>query len=183
MAQFGLLTGIVYSEAKVGLADVTVTVGSKSTTTDQYGNFILSGLTPAANALANFAKAGYIGNQKTVKIETGKTTFVHNAMLTTGISMNFSSDTETVVQENWMSEVAIPANAFKKPDGSAFTGVVRAEVRYFDPTQQASLDAFPGDFAGVQTNGDEVMFESYGFISASFYDANDPATNLQLAAG
>lgn len=181
--QFGILTGIVYSDAKVGLADATVSVGNKSTTTDQYGNFILSGLSPAANALVNFAKVGYIGNQKTAKIEAGKTTFVHNAMLTAGISTNFSSDTETVIQENWMSEVAIPANAFKKPDGSAFTGVVRAEVRYFDPTQESSLDAFPGTFMGTQTNGTEVMFESYGFISANFYDANDPATNLQLAEG
>jgi hypothetical protein len=35
----------------------------------------------------------------------------------------------------------------------------------------------------VQINGSTTMFESYGFINASFYDADNPAVKLQVASG
>jgi hypothetical protein len=69
-----------------------------------------------------------------------------------------------VIQENWLSEVAIPGNAFKKTEGSAsleWCGL----SGYFFPTQDPPW-LHSWHFYGNSDTGTEVLLNPIGFFSA-----------------
>lgn len=175
---FGVVAGTVYSPGRAVLPGVIVSIGDQSTVTGQNGDFILSGIAPGPTVQVDFEMTGKISTQKIVSVEKDRTSRISatlfGARVATYDGMSSISIDETISLE-------IPQQAFVTPDGSPFQGTVRSEIRYFDPTQPECLDAFPGGFSGVQTDGNITMFESYGFFSASFFDAVDTEIELQLA--
>jgi len=177
----GVVSGTVFSPGRSVLPGVTVSIGNITTLTDATGRFILPGITPGNSIIVNFSKDGYISNQKVVSVAKNQTTYTSSTLFTPVIS-TFSASTGSTISQGG-TDVIIPDNAFVQPGGGAFSGTVQAKMRSFDPTDPQNLDAFPGSFSGIQTDGTEIMFESYGFIYASFADAANPATNLQLASG
>lgn len=178
---FGIITGTVYSPAKGALPDVTVSVGDKSTISDFQGKFTLSGIAPGASVIVSFSRADFIGNHKVVKVEKARTTYISSTLFTP-TTQSFPSDMPAYISDGGTS-IVIPPNAFVTAQGSPFSGSVYSEMKYFDPTLPACLDAFPGSFTGIQTNGTETMFESYGFFSARFFDAANLSSELQLGSG
>lgn len=178
--EIGILAGTVYSTGRNGLAGVLVSVGSKSTTTDSNGKFVLLDVNIGSHVRVNFAKEGYAETQKVVKVEKGKTSYVL-AVLRKYIFKNFAS-TAGVSLNDGSASVVIPEDALVSENG-AFLGNVLAKYRYFDPMDVNNVNAFPGGFSGVQTDGSETMFESYGFVYVSLSDAANPNTKLNLAPG
>ena len=178
--EFGVVAGTVYSPGKAVLPGATVKIGDLSTTTDAQGRFILSGVTTASRVLVDFSMADRTSTQKVVSVSKGFTTYVSTTLFQV-FSATFSSQTPINIDSG--INISIPEQAFKTAAGTAFTGSVRAEVRYFDPTLPECLDAFPGTFSGIQTDGTTTMFESYGFVSATFRNAENTDEILQLAQG
>jgi hypothetical protein len=177
----GVVSGTVSAADRTALADVTVSIGTVVTTTDGNGHFILPAITPGENVLVNFAKDGYVPLQKTVTVSKNNTSYITCSMFVPFVS-TFAVAGGFSIGYNGAG-IDVPASAFVTPGGSVFSGDVRTEMIYFDPTVAQNLEAFPGSFTGVQTNGDETMFESYGFLYASFSDAADPDVELSLASG
>lgn len=177
----GVVSGTVYSAGRAAIPDVSVSIGNLTTTTNSEGQFTLLGVTPGTNVKVDFMKAGLISNQKVVTVTKGKTTFVTSAMFAPS-TQTFAATSDASVVDG-MGSIMLPANSFVDSQGNAFTGTVLSEVKYFDPTYLENLDAFPGNFVGVQTNGTETMFESFGFISANFFDAANPTSALNLGPG
>jgi len=176
----GIVSGTVYAAARSVLPGVTVTIGTQSAETDADGKFVIYGVDAGTAVKVDFSKDGHVGNQKVITVNKGKTTFI-DSTLKTPMSSTFASTVGTQLMDGY-TEITIPENAFVI-GSTPFTGNVRAEYRYYDPTSADNLNAFPGNFVGVQTDGSETMFESYGFIYASFTDAANPATQLQLGEG
>jgi len=177
---FGVVAGTVYSPGKAVLPGVTVSIGDQSTITGQYGQFIISGVSPAANVRINFAMEGKISTQKVVAVEKNRTSRISATMFNAYVAVH---DGMNPISIDSGVTLDIPAAAFKNPDGTPYLGAVRSQVRFFDPTVPECLDAFPGTFSGVQTDGTTTMFESYGFVSATFSNASNPEITLQLADG
>ncbi|MCK9557170.1 MAG: carboxypeptidase-like regulatory domain-containing protein [Candidatus Cloacimonetes bacterium] len=177
---FGVVAGTVYSPGRAVLEGATVSVGDISDTTDSNGRFTLSGIDASDKVLVNFAMEGRASTQKVVDISEGRTSYV-SATLFQVYEGTYSGTDEINIDAT--IALNIPAAAFMTTDGQAYTGTVRADVRYFDPTDPECLDTFPGNFSGIQTDGSTTMFESYGFVSASFRNASDPSQELQLAEG
>ena len=177
---FGVVAGTVYSPGKSVLPGVTVSIGDVSTVTDDYGAFVLSGIDAGAHVRVDFMMEGKASTQKVVEVEKGRTTYTSATLFNT-YSVTFDPAFPFYISNG--AEINVPEEAFVGPSGSPFTGSVRIAMHYFDPTVPECLNAFPGGFEGVQTDGTTTMFESYGFISASFYDAANPEVELQLAAG
>jgi protocatechuate 3,4-dioxygenase beta subunit len=176
----GSVAGYVYSMAKSPLQGVTVTIGTNNTVTDADGHFHLTDVQAGNYVLVNFKKTSYIGTQKIVAVTRDNTTNTSCTMFEASHT-NLNSTVPNILSSNG-AEISIPANAFVA-NGVPFTGSVYAEYLYFDPGNSVNLDAFPGNFSGVQTDGTEVMFETYGFINASFYDAANTNIKLSLASG
>jgi hypothetical protein len=177
---FGVVAGTVYSPGKAVLPGVTVSIGDQSTTTGQNGQYILSGIAPSSKVQVNFAMEGKIPTQKIISVETDRTSRVSATLFTAYVSVH--SGMEHIVIDSGVT-IDIPPTTLVDADGNPFMGAVRSEVRFFDPTLPECLDAFPGTFSGIQTDGTETMFESYGFFSASFRDASNSERRLQIAEG
>lgn len=176
----GIVSGTVYSAARAVLPGVTVKIGTLSTESDGNGNFFLYGVNAGSTVKVDFIKEGYIANQKVITVNKGKTTWV-DSTLRMPLSITFASTVGSLLVDG-VTEITIPANAFVRGT-TPFTGNVLAEYRYFDPTSPDNLNAFPGSFSGIQTDGSQTMFESFGYIYASFTDAANPNNKLQLAEG
>ncbi len=178
-ATTGVVSGTVYTPTKSGLSGVTVSIGTKTTVTDANGEFALSGITPGDEVKVDFAKAGYVSNQKVVKVLKGKTVYTSSTMFVPATT-TFSAVTGANIADG-ITVIEIPGNSFVDAQGNPFIGNVISEMKYFDPTLPECLDAFPGDFVGEQTDGTQTMIESYGFLSANFFDAANPTQKLSLS--
>ena len=176
----GVVSGTVFEAARTVLPGVTVSIGTQTTETDADGKFFIYGVNAGTSVIVDFEKEGYIANQKVITVNKDKTTYI-DSTLRIPLATTFASTVGAMLVDGY-TEITIPENAFMV-GSTPFTGNVRAEYRYYDPTNADNLNAFPGSFSGVQTDGTETMFESYGYISASFTDAQDPDRQLQLAAG
>lgn len=177
---YGVVAGTVFAPGKSVLPGVSVSIGNQSTITNNDGKFIISGVSPSSRVLVNFAISGRTSSQKVVSVTKGNTTYLSTTLFPI-YAANFSAVSPISIDSG--IHIEIPASAFETSAGTPFTGTVRAEVHYFDPTLPECLDAFPGSFSGIRTDGSTVMFESYGFVSASFCDALNPDQILSLAEG
>ncbi len=178
---FGTVSGTVSAPGKAVLPGVTVSIGTKSTTTNSNGYFVLSGIQTGSAIRVDFLKVGFVQTQKVIEVQKNQTTYV-TATLFNPVISSFSAASGGTLTDSGL-QVDLPANAFVDGSGNAFTGTVLSELKYFDPSSSEALEAFPGGFYGTQTDGTETMFESYGFFYGGFYDAANPATKLQLATG
>ncbi|MDY0380621.1 MAG: carboxypeptidase-like regulatory domain-containing protein [Candidatus Cloacimonadaceae bacterium] len=177
---FGVVAGTVLSPGRAVLPGATVSIGDISTTSDSNGRFILSGIDASDKVLVDFAMEGRASTQKVVSVSNGRTSYVSATLFQVYGGTYFG--TEAINIESSIS-LSIPASAFVTADGETYLGAVRADVRYFDPTDAECLNAFPGSFSGIQTDGTSTMFESYGFVYATFRNATDLSMELQLAEG
>ena len=66
--------------------------------------------------------------------------------------------------------IKVPANAFYKSDGSAYTGMVSSIVTFIDSTDDSLRDAIPGVFQVVDEEGSLIDLESYGMFNLQFQD-------------
>jgi len=179
--EMGTISGTVTAPNKSPLSGVVVSIGSLSATTGSDGSFAIYNVPVAERVLVDYEKVGYISTQKVATVLANRTVNADVVMFTGSLTSFPNIATDLTLENSAM--IQIPANAFVDGDGNPFTGNILAETRYFDPTDPAALAAFPGEFKGVQLDGTETAFESYGFISASFYDAAHPVEELQLATG
>ncbi len=178
----GYITGTVFGQGKVLISGVTVKVGSLSTITDSYGMYLLSGVPLGANVKVDFEKTGMVAVQKTTVVENGKTATLDCTMFSP-VTAIIASNTASAIYDGG-AEVQLPADAFVDENGNPFTGSVKTELKYFDPTNSDCLNAFPGTFTGLLADGvTETAFESYGFLSARFFDAAKTDSELNLASG
>lgn len=179
-APSGVITGSVYAPGKAALSGVTVKSGTISTTTDAFGMYQLNNVPTGTNVQVDFEFAGYISLQKTVDVINAKTSYLSCTMFQ-AVTATLPAVSGGSVYESG-AEIALPANAFVDANNVPFTGTVRAEVKYFDPTNAENLEAFPGTFSGIM-DGETTAFESYGFISAKFFDNAKADSPLRLAPG
>ena len=77
--------------------------------------------------------------------------------------------------------VSLGASTIVNEDGSNFLGTVTAKVSFNQVTSSVGREAFPGDYVGLETNGDETVLQSYGFIDVTLEDEN--GNLLRLADG
>ena len=166
----GNVLGTVKSSWGSGISGVTVSIGNLSTETNGQGWFSIPEVAPGTRVIVKYDLDGYASTSKVIDVTVGQATFVEAVMVTVGTTTTISSGGGTV-NANGGATVTFGSNAFSN-GGSA-----TVEATYFDPTTPYFVDAFPGDFTGVQ-NGTEGTLESFGFIDVNLTDANGNSINL-----
>jgi len=73
------------------------------------------------------------------------------------------------------------ANSFVVKGTNKSASTANVSLTPFDPTNSEQLNAFPGDFEGVQKDGSTTQIETYGFMKVQVRDDNGNA--LDLASG
>ncbi|MFH1051969.1 MAG: YCF48-related protein [bacterium] len=175
----GILSGKVFDANGDGVSGVLVECGGKTAFTNPLGEFKLTDIAGGNRKLVNFTKDSYVSTQKIVKIADMKLTYTEAALYRIGKTQTINTSAKSTVSYAG-AIVELPANGLVDTKGNLYSGNADVKFTYFNPTDARFNDAFPGDFAGVQSNGKEAPIESYGFIDVEINNGNE---KLQLAEG
>ncbi|ROL61534.1 hypothetical protein D9V86_05285 [Bacteroidetes/Chlorobi group bacterium ChocPot_Mid] len=175
----GILTGKVFDSNGNGISGVKVECSGKVAYTNPIGEFTFSDLPPGARKLVNFTKDNFASNQKIVKIIDLKKTYIEAAMFQVGKVQTINTNSKATVSVSG-AIVEFQANSLVDSKGNSYSGNATVKLTYFNPTDSKFIDAFPGEFMGVETSGKEVPIESYGFIDVEITSNTE---KLQLAGG
>jgi hypothetical protein len=169
-----------------GLANVKVSFGESTTTTDENGFYALSNLITSEEATVNFEKEGYLlgSTQIQLKSLSGDNTTSLNYL---EYSMSAYSDAWdngkkwTYESQNGATggAVEVPAGMIHTDAaGNVYNGIVSARWVFKDTMTAEGRDAFPGAFKGINTNGVLVPFVSYGLTSLELEDESGASLNV-----
>jgi hypothetical protein len=167
----GQITDSVTGKA---LANVVVTIGSHTTTTDANGYYTLSDLSRNEEAVVTFEKGGYLVGSKKIQIkilsedDTVSPNYLEYTMHAKNYQWDYHSNDE-VTGAHVMIDASV---SYDSINSKSYNGTNTAELIYFDITSDEGKAAFPGDFKGINSNGTMVQFDSYGLISILLKDSN-----------
>ena len=158
-----------------GLANVKVSLGESTTTTDANGFYTLSDLTTSEEAVINFEKEGYLlgSTQIQLKSLSGDNTTSSNYLEYGMYAHDYQYNHEST-EEISSSRIDIDASvSYIDTKGNPYNGTMAVELTILDNDEEALLTTFPGAFKGINTNGTLVQFDTYGLISISLKDSAD----------
>ena len=166
-----------------GLPDVKVSIGDSTTRTDENGYYIFSDLTPSDEVVVNFEKEGYLLGSTKIQLKSlsGDNTTASNYLEYTMRAHNYQWDYDNTGEID-NAYLNIDASvSYSDLEGNPYTGTISAELTILDIATDEGKSLFSGSFKGINSNGDIVLFESYGLISIQLKDNN--ANTLSFANG
>jgi Carboxypeptidase regulatory-like domain len=177
-------TGSIYGQVKStngsNLFDVQISVsGQVATRSNLLGYFSVPGIAPAERVVVTFSKEGYVSTTANVRIQANQITYIDPVMGPNGTTGNYSGNELTLSHNG--GQIVIPAGSLVDSSGTPFSGPATAAFTVFDPTMDAERNAFPGDFIGHTSSGQDIPFLSYGFFDITVKDS--AGNKLQLAPG
>lgn len=168
------------SSTEKPLANVIVSIGESSTTTDSNGLYTLSNLPTNEEVVINFEKEGYLFGSTHIQLKslsgdnTVSSNYLEYTMHAHDKQWNYDSS-----EEISDSNIAIDASvAYIDAEGNTYSGPIRVDLTILDITTTEGKTLFPGTFKGINTNGAIVPFDSYGLIHISLKDSNNNKLNL-----
>lgn len=177
LVSFGVVMGTVTDTNGYGLADVVVSLGDETVTTSGQGWFVLDELDEMERAVVYFRKAGYVMTSEVTRVRVGESSFLDAVMMPVGVQQTVSGTAGGTVTTPEGGSVVLPPNFAVGPGGTPWTGDVTVGVTLFDPSTEAGLEAFPGEFLGTRLDGSQALLISFAFMDVSLFD---PATGAPL---
>lgn len=165
------INGRVTTPAGMVLADISVSVGEDPAalaTTDANGLFNLELKADAEHAL-KFTANGYATQVIPAKSPTENGTInLDITMIARGSTQTFSASSDTTLTGSDGASVAVTANSFVDSNGDLVDGDIQLTITPVDVSSSATLGAFPGEFAGIQTDTTETPIISLGVVEYKF---------------
>lgn len=160
---------------------VTVKCMTKSAISKSDGTFVLD-ISPqnGTSQVVHFTKAGYISVHRTVKLVTANATRLDIHMARVGAEKELADAAAGGIITGDNLNVKVAANSMIDAQGNPVTGKVTFRLTHLDPSDQASLDAYPGPLVGQQTDGKNTPLQSYGVVDIT---AIQNGEKLQVATG
>lgn len=153
---------VVYDTAGRFVADAEVASAAGSATTDAVGRATLP-VAPGAEQTVRIAKDGFAEQVRVLNLPAGATGVRLGVMLIAREAAQAIANIEaggTTVGRHGV-RVTFPAGALVDGNGQAVTGTVQVSMTPVD-VGDIAVDAFPGLFEGVPTNGTRTAIVSYG---------------------
>ena len=179
VTKYGNINGKVVTTGGLGLSGVAVSVGTQTAFTDEKGGFILTKIGVGDRVLVNFKSDNYVSTQKVVSVKANRTVDIDASMIQIGKKTTVSGASGGIVQFG-TAKLDFPSNAFTDSKGIMYSGNVQVNATYFDPSADAFLGCFPGEFNGTRTDNSESQIESFGFINVELLNGTE---KMQIASG
>lgn len=161
--------------------NATVTIAGRSVDTTA-GQFTLNNLPNTGDLIVEVRKDGFVATSRKASFAPGATaTTIEMLMLPVTQSTQFSASNLangiTLVESNTSASVFLPAGSLIDPaTGATPTVDVVANLTPINPA--ANVNAMPGDYTAIDTQGVEHVIESFGALSATFNDVSGNELNL-----
>ncbi len=172
------IVGQVSGDDGMPISSAAVSGYGTTTMTNDRGVFILRNVVvPRTRSVVTVRKSGYFTGARAVVPNPNGGTPMRITLQTLGTAQTFSATTGGAVAVGDAS-VAIPGSAIVTAVGTAYSGIVRAYVRYQDPTRPNFYDSFSGDMSARRTDGSTVELYSYGVLRVVLQGTSGEALNL-----
>ncbi|HOX24147.1 MAG TPA: carboxypeptidase regulatory-like domain-containing protein [Candidatus Krumholzibacteria bacterium] len=177
----GTISGVVAESDGDPIEGATIAAGGRATTTNQDGFFVLTEV-PAGEGLLAASKTGYLPTFRVEAVTEGGSLHYADLVLilveTGTIDGAAGGSVETA---DGHGRVEFGPNSFVDGAGNPYTGEVTVQLNALRPGDGGFYGAFPGEFAGIDLDGAEVPFVSFGFMSVEI--AGEDKAPLELADG
>jgi len=175
------ISGIVKDHNSLPLVGVSVYYGNETTQTNSNGEFALSRLKSNKNNRIWFSKDSYALSQKIVKPLVNKVLRVEHSLFPIVQNETLHLQRDTIFNNDY--EIIFPDSAFVyKSDNRLVLDSVVASITIYPSENQEFLNAFPGDFKGLNSNGDLENVSPYAFLDVTL-KAKSNGEPVQLAKG
>lgn len=150
--------GRVINEHEAPLSNVTIKIGSSTTTTDSRGVFIINeALVSERFAFIKAIKAGYINASRSLVP-------VNGINRVTIMMLDLVSD--ATVNSGEIQSVSLPNGAsitlkgeYEDKYGIAYSGPVDVKIHYLDPSNDAVMNKMPGMLLGANSNNEASVLQ------------------------
>lgn len=177
-----VLQGNIIDENNQPAMGVTITVGSKTTTTDATGYFRIKEAPLDENAsLVTAEKPGYFKAYRSFRATSGTNQVVIKLIkkLLAG-TVDAGAGGEITLPNG--SKITLPANAVvNAAGGTAYSGTVNVYAAYIDPQAPDISKTIPGSFMANNKDGKRVTLASYGMLAVELQSTG--SERLQIASG
>jgi len=171
------LKGCVYDIYGKPISGARVSTGELSVQTNSDGEFTFDKALIVNNrAVIKFEKSGFFTLTRSgVKDDE---MYIEAVLSQKGnsdisISTTFDASDGKILEVPAGMKVVLPAGSFKRADGSAYNGKVKADMLYLDPNNENFSALMPGgDLAAIRENNSETMLISWGMTNVCLEDEN-----------
>ena len=175
----GNISGTIRDIAGNGVSGAIVAASGSSVATDENGIYTLS--VEVSDAVSVTVDANnYAQNSRVVAITEDATTALDMVLVAADKVETFDVTAGADISVKGAT-VALAGASIVNSDGSTYSGNVVAQVSFNQVTTLSGREAFPGDYIGLQENGEEAVLQSYGFIDVTLNDVD--GNTLKLADG
>jgi len=174
---YGNVSGTIKDVTGTALEGVRVYHGATETSTDDKGHYTLE-LEVGEKVSITAELENYAQNSRNVAIVEAEAATLDLTLAHIDTTVTFDVLEGANISTKGAS-VELGASTIVNMDGSVYEGQVTAKVSFNQVTSLAGRNVFPGDYVGIQENGEETNLQSYGFIDVTLEDAS--ANPLRLA--
>jgi len=150
------------------LAGVEVSIGGCVTRTDEDGFYTLKNIAENDHAVVNFRYDGYYEYSAVIMIK--RYTTMEYAIGAIDTEKVIDSRVNNIIHVESDANIEINAGVITDGNGEVYNGKVMIKVAYGNPFNKRDRFAFPGLYEGENSNGETVLFSSYGYIYIALED-------------
>ncbi len=177
----GTISGVVSDQDGSPVSGALASAGGRTTTSNEQGYFVLTDV-PAGDTLLGVSATGHMSTFRVLAVAAdGSTHYADILLIEVETATVDGAAGGTVSTGDGDGTVIFAANSFVDAAGNPYTGQVNVQLNAVLPSDDEFYGAFPGAFTGIDEDGNEVPFISYGFMTVKLMTGT--AAPLQLADG
>ncbi len=170
--------GTILDQNDQPVVDALITIGTKTATTNDLGNFIISDVSVDSDrAYVKVEKAGYFPGSRAFNPEAGATHHVKVKLLSKTLAGSFSNDTGATITSSGAS-LLFEAGDVSLENGNPYNGVVNVYASYLNPMASDLSEIMPGNLSAKDANNNVVFLETYGMVVVELEGSNGEALNV-----
>ena len=178
------ISGSVFDDSNAPVVGAEIKSAGQTAVTNASGGFTFSSIkVPKSRFVVNITKSGYFDGSFADAPKANGTSNIKVYLMNAGATTTVDAGTGgEAASQDGNSKVKLDANIVANSDGSAYTGNVKLNVGYLDPTSENFSNLIPGgDMQATTTNNTQTTLYSYGIIRVEM--KNDAGADLKIKSG
>lgn len=178
------IEGFIVDEDNTALEDVTINLGSESTTTNELGYFEISGVGNSQYTVISAEKEGYFNNYETYipSRDANAKSQTRMQMTTRQMTDAFDSSAGGNITIGNQSKVSFQANSIVNTSNEVYNGSVEVYSHYIDPSHDNVNQIMPGNLMARDADDELGVLQSFGMVNIELQSPSGEKLNINQPA-